>query len=474
MSLLDARARRWMWPTLLVVITALSLGVRLHYVIHAQVLQPVDDQQHVRADGVDYYAYARNLVRHHVFSMAPETGTSPPPDSFRDPGYPLFLAAWMKAWPEWNHWYAAVLLSQAILSGLAVPLGMFMARRWMPRSWLAAAGFLMALWPHNVAINSFILSESWVGFLTMAGLTWTGWALDKGRTAHAIGGTIVLALAGLSNAVLIPLVPLAVFWLLACRRINRRTALGLLIFPVVFCAAWQVRGALLPPSPSSSGRALINLDQGSWPDYHAAYQGASRHDPRATEALAAIERETILLQRDPLQGLQSILHRLSADPIHYAAWYVSKPMLFWGWDIRMGQGDVYVYPTRHSPFRENSALRALAAVCKALNPFLFGALVVAWVAAAMRRGQSPPSLQLAGVLTIYVTFVYTVLQAEPRYSIPFRPLEILLALWAIWLVCGVASRHWGQADATVRDSYHNSLTTNRRAGPIGIKPASPG
>ncbi|MGN2244824.1 hypothetical protein ACFWZU_15105 [Frateuria sp. GZRR33] len=445
MSLPDARARHWMWPALLVLITALSLGVRLHYVIHAQVLQPVDDQQHVRGDGVEYYAYARNLVRYHVFSMAPETGTPPPADSFRDPGYPLFLAAWMKVWPDWTRWYAAVLLSQAILSGLAVPLGMFMARRWMPLPWLAAAGVLMALWPHSVAINSFILSESWVGFLAVAGLTWTGWGLDKGSVPHAIGGTAVLTMAALSNAVLIPLVPLGVCWLLACRRINRRTALGLLIFPVLFCGAWQVRGALLPPSPSSSGRALINLDQGSWPNYHAAYRGASRHDPNAAAALGAIDRETTLLQREPLQGLQAILGRMGRKPLHYAAWYASKPWLFWGWDIRMGQGDIYVYPTRHSPFLENGALRALAAMCKALNPFLFGALLVGWFAMAMRRRELPPSLHLAGVLTIYVTLVYTVLQAEPRYSIPFRPIEILLALWAIWLTCSAVWRYRAEA-----------------------------
>jgi len=30
-------------------------------------------------------------------------------------------------------------------------------------------------------------------------------------------------------------------------------------------------------------------------------------------------------------------------------------------------------------------------------------------------------------LTVFATLVYTILQAEPRYSIPFRPFEILLA-----------------------------------------------
>src|SRR5690242_673622 len=254
----------WAWPLTVVLITLFSLGLRLHYVIHAQVLQPVYDQQHVRADGVEYYAYARNLVQHRTFSMAPENHTPPAPDSFRDPGYPVFLAAWMTIWPAWDRWYAAVLLSQALLGALTVPLGMMLARRWMPLPWLAAAGTLMALWPHSIAINSFILSESLVGFLTVAGLVWLGRALDAGRRTAAMGGTAVLAMAGMSNAVLVPAAAVAALWLAAFRRINRQTALALLAFPFLLCGAWQARNALLVTSSSTTGRALINLDQGSW------------------------------------------------------------------------------------------------------------------------------------------------------------------------------------------------------------------
>jgi hypothetical protein len=425
----------------LALVTMLSLGLRLHYVIHAQVLQPVDDQQHVRGDGVEYYAYARNLVRHHVFSLAPEANGQPRPDSFRDPGYPLFLAAWMEARPDWDHWYAAVLLSQAVLGGLAVPLAMLMARRWMPLPWVGAAGVLMALWPHSVAITSFILSESWVGFLTLAGLAWMGWGLDKGSTASAMGGTLVMALAGLSNAVLTLAVPFGVVWLVVCRRIDRRTALGLLVFPVLLSMAWQIRGSLLPPSPSSTGRALINLDQGSWPGYHEAYRGTFRHEPGAADALRKIDRETALLQQQPLRGLHAILGRMAGEPLHYAVWYARKPALLWGWDIQMGQGDIYIYPTRHSPFLENGWLRAVAALCRILDPLLLGTMAIGWTALAVRRRRVPRSLALAGAVTVYVTLVYTVLQAEPRYSIPFRPLEILLAIWATWLACQ-AVRGW--------------------------------
>lgn len=439
----------WVWPLTVALITLLSLGLRLHYVIHAQVLQPVYDQQHVRADGVEYYAYARNLVQHRTFSMAPENRTPPVPDSFRDPGYPAFLAAWMTIWPDWDHWYAAVLLSQALLGALTVPLGMMLARRWMPLPWLAAAGTLMALWPHSIAINSFILSESLVGFLTVASLAWLGRALDTGRRTAAMGGTAVLAMAGLSNAVLMPAAAVASVWLAACRKLRWRTALALVVLPFLLCGAWQVRNALTVNSSSTTGRAWINLDQGSWPEYHWAYQRAMRHAPGAIEAMQAIDEETALLQRDPARGLRSILERFSKHPVHYAAWYLSKPLLLWGWNIRMGQGDIYVYPTRASPFVDSGAWRAVAALCRALNPLLLAAMAAGWIVLAWRRQDALPSLHLTAASTVYVTLVYAVLQAEPRYAIPFRPLEILLATWITWLMTHAAKARLGRAAAPV-------------------------
>ena len=320
-------------------------------------------------------------------------------------------------------------------------LALMLAHRWMSLPWLAAAGLLMALWPHSITINSYILSESWVGFLTVAGLAWTGRALDNESLPWAMGGTAILALAALSNAALVPLVPLCVAWLLACRRVDRRTALALLVVPVLLCSAWQIRGVLLPPSTSStSGRALINLDQGSWPDYHAAYQAHFRGDAGATRTLREINRETALLQDAPSRGVGAMLDRMAKEPVRYAAWYASKPSLLWDWSIRMGQGDIYVYPTRFSPFVEQPVLRAVASVCRTLNPLLFMGMAVAWILVFFRRRHLPLSLQWTGLAAIYVTLVYTVLQAEPRYSIPFRPLEILLVTWAAGSIARAVSR----------------------------------
>jgi hypothetical protein len=48
---------------------------------------------------------------------------------------------------------------------------------------------------------------------------------------------------------------------------------------------------------------------------------------------------------------------------------------------------------------------------------------------------------LAALLFLYVTAVHVVLQAEPRYAISYRPVEMLLAVSALaWAIAWLRSR----------------------------------
>jgi 4-amino-4-deoxy-L-arabinose transferase-like glycosyltransferase len=437
---------RWKWRLLLLFVGLLALGIRFYYVTHAQIFQPVN-QANVRGDAVEYYNYALNLTRHGVFSKVPE-GTAPlVSDSYRDPGYPTFLAGWMSLFSQWDSWYAAVLLSQALLSALTVVLTLCLARHWMPMTWLAAAGMLMAIWPHNVTMSGYLLTETLFGFLVALGLLLLRIALDRSSAVWAAACGISLSLGALTNAVLLPFVSLLALYLLLRRKISIAMFSSLVIAGIALTAPWVIRNNLLPPSgTSSSGRALVNLVVGSWPSYHSAYQAALNHDPNGLIIMAAVDRETAAIEAHPMAGLGRISHRMADNPGEYIRWYLSKPALLWSWDIRVGQGDIYVYPVRNSPFQVNTAYRILAAVSHALNPWLF-VLAMAGCLLVLLAGRKIPSGVAATALTlVLVTGIYTVLQAEPRYSAPFRGMEIVLAIFtAYWGVHAFAAQKRRQA-----------------------------
>ena len=422
----------WQWWSLLLFVGIFAFGVRYYYVTHAQVFQPVN-QPNVRADAAEYYHYAFNLAEHGVFSKA-LPGTRPlMGDSFRDPGYPVFLAGWMKVFPQWDNWYAAVLMSQALLSALTVVLTLALARRWMSFGWLAGAGVLMAAWPHSVAMSSYLLSETLFGFLAALGLLLLRTAVDRQRTSWAAASGIGFSLAALTNAVLIPLAPLLAFYLFVRKKASAKLCATLAIAALAVLTPWMMRNALMPAeagNSSSSGRALLNLVQGSWPSLHSAYQASMKHDANGSRIMAAIEHESAVMKQSLTAGLKMMGHRMADNPGRYVWWYLSKPALLWAWDIRIGQGDVYVYPTRNSPFKTNMVWRSVSALCRSLNPWLFVLAILGGLVPFLPRQMTPPDRTAAALTLIFITLVYSVLQAEPRYSVPFRGLEIVLAVFA--------------------------------------------
>ena len=424
----------WRWWLLLLSIGLLSLGFRYYYLIHAQVLQPFYDQQHARADGVEYYAYAGNLVHHGVFSKSPE-GTSPlVGDSYRDPGYPVFLAGWLKIYPQWDSWYPAVLLTQGVLSALSVMLALYMGRQWIPLKWLAGGGVLMALWPHNVSMSSFLLSESLFGFLCMLSLSLLTFGIQRRSVVWMGSSGIGFAFSALTNAVLLPFAPLLGLYLVYRRYITLQMFAWLMVGALTLPAAWASRNLALPPASgdSSAGRALDTLVIGSWPDFYETNKASLKNDPAAVSNLNQVVREAALINQDLTAGLIELAHRMGTHPLEYARWYLLKPALLWGWNIRVGQGDIYVYPTRKSPFEENVGYRAIAAVCHTLNHLIFVFMLLGWILALWPKQKAPGSLVASTLILAFITAVYTALQSEPRYSIAFRPLEILLATFSLY------------------------------------------
>jgi len=429
---------RWLWPLALFSLTMFALALRWYYVSTAVVLNPV------RGDAVQYYSYAWNLVHHGIFSKDVPSAPAINPDNYRDPGYPLFLALWMKALGAGSTWYAAVLLCQALLGALTVTLATQLGRYWLPPSWAISAGLLMAVWPHSIAINGYLLTETLFGFLSALAMLLCARACRQVNPWWAIVAGLAFGAAALTNAILLPFAVLLAGFLGWRKLVPRRICLALAVGALLLPGAWAIRNTQItvPKSDGSSmDRALQNLVQGTWPSYHSAWRNSALGDAatqaRARVTLRAMDVEYNTLRVSPVKGTKAILQRLGEHPMQYAAWYLlQKPYQLWDWDIQIGQGDIYVYPTKNAPFQTSPAWIALAAICHAINPLLmFLALASFWVAWSRARlyiARSAPANEAALVsvicLVMFATLVYTALQAEPRYSIAFRPFEMLLAL----------------------------------------------
>jgi hypothetical protein len=427
MSDLTTPSRREAWTAVAIAVAGglLALAMRWYYVTHAQVLQPLD-LTNVRADAADYYRYAWNLVHHATFAADPPDATTIHPDSFRDPGYPLFLALWMGVAHDYETWYAGILMSQALLGALTVSFLALAIRGRIPNAWLVAATVLMAVWPHSVAMSSFVLSENMLAFLCAAALLCLRAATNRPRWPSFVVAAMFFSLAAITNAVMIPIATFLAVALYLRKLVNRRTAVTFALASLLLPASWAVRNMTITSADGATQRAAMNLVQGSWPTYHAAYQLAMQEDVDGLRTSAAIDAEIHTFAQGTGAGMSVLCTRMCAAPMTYLEWYLKKPALLWSWDIRIGQGDVYVYPTRNSPFKTVAAWRGIEATCFILNAVLL--LMATGGAAVVIARHSPTGIELAiAVVGLAITAVYTLLQAEPRYSVAFRGIEILLA-----------------------------------------------
>ena len=442
-----------------VAIVAIAFLLRWYYVVTAMVNNPI------RGDAVQYYSYAWNLLNHHVFSMAKPGAELVVPDSYRAPGYPVLLAAWMTIVDDFDLWYAGVLLTQCVLGALAAGMTLLLARFWLPLGWSVLAGLLAAVWPHSITVTGYLLSETLCGFLVLLSMLLYGLMLKRRTPVVAATAGLCLGLATLVNPTLLPVVlllPLVALWR---GDAAKRSLLTFALCASLLPAAWEGRNAMLPASASASAsqdRALQTLVIGSWPGFTAAWRESAGLEPDVArdiplaerevrvssgkQKLEVVEQEQQAMLRSPGVGLAMLGNRFIASPLTYLKWYlVQKPASFWGWDIQIGQGEIYIFPTMNSPLENVAPLRALVSACHGLNPIVgVGAMIVAIIAIVRRRvpataagrasASDAPVLRAVAWLVAWVTAIYCLLQAEPRYSIPYRSFEIALAVTAVaWL-----------------------------------------
>ena len=158
----------------------LGLSVAVHtaaaIAVHVTV-GGVDGYAFRSVDGQEYYRLGVNLTHHGSFS----TSESAPfaPDTWRTPGYPLFLSFFIALFGDSP---LMLVIVQQGLRVLNVALFFLLARRWLGlnRGFLAAVVFLLD--PYGLYYSFWLMSETW--FVTVLLAAWWAWAraLERDRS----------------------------------------------------------------------------------------------------------------------------------------------------------------------------------------------------------------------------------------------------------------------------------------------------
>lgn len=434
--MINLMSKRIRWGSLVI----FGLIVILGFYLRSESWMETRVERPLQKDAADYFCYAYNLRHNHVYSRKAFQASDPnaqiAPDAFRHPGYPLFLSLLVDG-PPTRLLIKKIQFWQMILSTLTVVAAYFLFRCFLPPLWGYFSALLVALSPHLIVFNSYILTETLFCFiLVLMGLLICRYAgLPSIWLSILIG--VVMALATLIRPSLqfFPIVMAFVLWLTYGRKKGLKFFTYICLGFVLILSPWYIRN-LVTVNKASNKSLMINfLHHGMYPDFkykqiEKSYRRPYRFDPRSE-----------IIRTDIQSVTAEILKRFGEEPVSLLKWYLlGKPVSFWSWDMVQGHGDMYVYYVSQSPFMTRTPFVWIQKMMK----FFHGPLVllsilgsiVVWISPRLTGGD-PTHLFMAryiSALLLYYTALHMVGAPFPRYSVSLRPFQYAMALYALHVI----------------------------------------
>lgn len=396
----------------------------------------------IRADAKGYVAYAYNWHHYGIFSrqatwIPSEVPARIVPDALQQPGYPAFLRLFLNGLPD-EAFVHSVMFGQACLGIATVALSFVLTRMILGSMAALLVMLLVALSPHLIVMENYLLSETLYAFSLLAFLI-TGTAAmrqdERGKQLMLSGVTgSILGLACLVRPPLMQFAPLMFLLTMAIPRLRAyraRSLYGLLGF-VLILTPWVVRNIIELGQIGDSSLMINTLIHGSYPDM--LYNGdpgtlgyAYRFDPRIGE-----------ISRNLGTALAEIRHKFTEAPFAYAEWYlVGKIIYFFKWQVVGGFADVFTYPVLRSPYFGNDIFLVTHALMSGLHwPLVVAGLIgaiTAWIPRAKMvvSGWRLGTIRWFSLVLAVVLFGNMIGAPYSRYSIPFLPLLYVLAAFAL-------------------------------------------
>lgn len=443
---------------LAIIILSAGFFLRYYVVTNTFVRSPVYVISPIIADTQEYYYYAQNLKDFGIYSKQAREPQFVPddlvPDAHRNPGYSLFLLPFTE-FPPSLEMVKEIQIAQAIISTITLVLALLFFRSFL--SWPYALGgtFLVALSPHLISMNTFVISEClFIFFLILAGLTVSNFGKHKTFMSAVIMGVVL----GLALLVRPTVLYFPVFMLILLSGMNIKKIVSVIIaftlgFYLVY-GPWVVRNQISVPVSTESSLKVMTIQKGMYPGL--MYQNdpktfgyPNHYDPEWEN------RKTLGVV------LEEIKRRFIEKPIEYLRWYlVGKPITFLSWGIIVGTGDVFVYPITKSPFLDNiiffSAHEFMYWLHWPLILLSLFASIIIWFPGWSKKVSVSAliPIRFCSLMLVYFILVHIAGTPLPRYSIPIFPYIYAMAMVGLSVIFSKALAFYKErklAKVNVRD-----------------------
>jgi 4-amino-4-deoxy-L-arabinose transferase-like glycosyltransferase len=394
----------------------------------------------LQKDAADYFYYAYNLRHHQTYSRQAYQPSGAhaqmTPDAVRHPGYPLFLSLLVDG-PPGPGLIKKIQFWQMILSTLTVVAAGILFRCFMPPLWACASAALTAVSPHLIVFNSYVLTETLFCFMLIClGLLVCRLAGQPSIWLSILIGA-VMALATLIRPSLqfFPVLMALLLWL----AFGRQTGLKLFVYVclgfLLILSPWYIRNFATLGKVSDKALMINFLHHGLYPDFKYqqkahSYRRPYQFDPRSDIIKTGVASVT-----------SEIIERFRQEPAAHLKWYLlGKPVKFWSWDTVQGHGDMYVYYVSSSPFKTRPLFQGIQKLMKFIHgPLALLAILVSlvlWLAPRI-MAVNPTQLfmvRFISALLLYYTALHMVGAPFPRYSVPLRPFQFAMGLYALYVI----------------------------------------
>lgn len=428
-----------LWSTFILFGLTISIGLylRCDSWIGTTVIRPV------QSDASDYFYYGYNLRHHHTYSKAKNQSKDSKfvttPDAARPPGYPLVLSFLIDG-PPGGKLIKKIQLFQMLVSTLTLIIAFFFFRFYLPPLLGGIAAFLMALSPHLIIFNSYILSETLFCFVLVV----IGFLICRYVRQPSVWFSILLGfMMGLATLVRLslqffPLVLAIIVFIHYGRNKGPKLALSIMLGFIITLSPWYIRNGVTLGKISDRSLMINFLHHGMYPDFKykqkpESYGRPYKFDPRSAE-----------INENVTSVLEEIKKRFQANPLCHLQWFLlKKPVVFWSWDTVQGHGDIYVYFVSDTPFYKKNAFRWTHQLMRITHEplvilSLLGSFLV-WIAPQSARINQGifVVVRFVSALLIYYTILHMIGAPLPRYSVPLRPFQYGMALFCLYTLYNV-------------------------------------